>query len=64
MNPLLVLQAFTVPGILGTLVVIGVVLLIGRFLLNLAIKIVVAAAVIAGILWLLGVVTLPSLFLL
>lgn len=64
MNALLVLQALTAPGILGALVVIGIVLLIGRFLLNLAIKIVVVAAVIAGILWMLGVVALPSLFIL
>jgi hypothetical protein len=64
MNALLALQAVTVPGILGALVVVGIVLLIGRFLLNLAFKIVVTAAVIAGILWIFGIVTLPSLFLL
>jgi hypothetical protein len=61
MDALLAAQAFDVPGILGTLVVVGIVLLIGRFLLNVALKIVVVVAVIAGILWLLGITSLPSL---
>jgi hypothetical protein len=63
MDALLPLQALTVPGILGTLIVIGIVLIIGKFLLNLAFKIVVFAAIVAGVLWLLGVSSLPSLFL-
>jgi hypothetical protein len=63
MDALLAAQAFDVPGILGTLVVVGIVLLIGRFLLNIALKIVVVVAVIAGILWLLGITSLPSLLL-
>lgn len=54
MYGLTVLQAFTVPGILSTLVIIGIILIIGRFLLNIAFKAVILAAIVAGVLWLLG----------
>lgn len=40
--------------LVSALIVVAVVLVIGRFLLNVALKIVVAAAVVVGILWLLG----------
>ncbi|MFC6961295.1 hypothetical protein [Halocatena marina] len=63
MHGLIAAQAFTVPGILGTLVVVGIILLIGRFLLNMAFKVVLIAAIIAGALWFLGAESLLSLFL-
>jgi len=44
----------TPPAILGTLLVIGLVLLVGRILLKLAWRIVVVAVVIVVALWLLG----------
>lgn len=40
--------------ILSALIVVAVVIVIGRVLLNVAFKIVAAAAVVVGILWLLG----------
>ncbi len=42
------------PGLLSTLIVVAVVILVGRFLLNVALKIVIVAAVIVGLLWLIG----------
>lgn len=63
MHGLIALQALTVPGILSTLVVIGVILLVGKFLLNIAFKIVVLAAIVAGVLWFLGSGTFLPLFL-
>lgn len=40
--------------LVSALIVVAVVLVIGRFLLNIALKIVIAAAVVVGILWLLA----------
>ncbi|UPM41740.1 hypothetical protein [Halocatena salina] len=61
MNVVLPLQLLTVPDAFVTIAVIGAVLLIGRFLLNLAIKVVIIVAVIAGMLWLLGASSFVSL---
>jgi hypothetical protein len=44
----------TPPAILGTLLVIGLVLLVGRLLLKVAWRIVVIAVVVVAALWLLG----------
>ena len=39
---------------LSTLIVAAIVIVVGRFLLNVAFKIVVVAAIVVGLLWLLG----------
>jgi len=44
----------TLPGILTTLVVVAVVILVARVLLSIAWRVVIVAAVIAAILWVLG----------
>jgi uncharacterized BrkB/YihY/UPF0761 family membrane protein len=44
----------SLPGILTTLVVVAVVILVARVLLSVAWRIVVVAAVIAAVLWILG----------
>jgi hypothetical protein len=44
----------TLPGILTTLVVVAVVILVARVLLSIAWRIVIVAAVVAAILWVLG----------
>lgn len=46
------------PGLLSTLIVVAVVILVGRFLLNVALKIVVVAAIVVGVLWLFGALSL------
>jgi len=46
--------ALTLPGVLSTLVVLAVVFLVGRFLLKVALRIVILAAIVAGVLWFLG----------
>ncbi len=61
MNSVVALQSFTVPDIFITLAVVGAVLLIGRFLLNLAVKVVIIVAIISGVLWLLGASSFVSL---
>lgn len=61
MNGVVALQSLTVPDAFITLAVVGAVLLIGRFLLNLAIRVVIIVAVVAGILWLLGASSFVSL---
>ncbi|RRJ28016.1 hypothetical protein [Halocatena pleomorpha] len=61
MNNVLPLQLLTVPDAFITLVVVGAVLLVGRFLMNLAIKVVVLVALIAGMLWLFGISSFVSL---
>lgn len=61
MNGVVALQSLTVPDAFVTLAVVGAVLLIGRFLLNLAIKVVVIVAIAAGLLWLFGASSLVSL---
>ena len=53
--PPLQLEALgSLPGILTTLVVVAVVILVARVLLSIAWRIVIVAAVIAAILWILG----------
>ncbi|WP_330630325.1 hypothetical protein [Halocatena halophila] len=54
MDTLITLQPVVDQNFFITLAVVVAVLLVGRFLLNLAMKIVVIVAVIAGVLWLLG----------
>lgn len=61
MDGVFALQAFSVPDIVITLAVVLAVLLIGRFLLKLAVKVVIIVALIAGVLWLLGSGSLFSL---
>lgn len=61
MNSEVVVQSLTVPDAFITLAVVGAVLLVGRFLLNLAIKVVIVVAVVAGLLWLLGASSFVSL---
>jgi len=48
----------SLPGLLSTLVVVAVVILVGRFLLNVALRLVVLAAIVVGLLWLLGTLSL------
>lgn len=48
----------SLPGLLSTLIVVAVVILVGRFLLNVALRIVVVAAVVVGLLWLFGALSL------
>jgi hypothetical protein len=45
---------FSLPGILTTLIIVGVVILVARIVLSIAWKVVVVAAVVAAILWILG----------
>lgn len=55
MNALLVLQQLpSLTAMLSTLIVAAIVIVVGRFLLNVAFKIVVVAAIVVGLLWLLG----------
>ncbi len=54
MDTLITLQPVVDQNFFITLAVVVAVLLVGRFLLNLAMKIVIIVAVIAGVLWLLG----------
>ncbi len=54
MFALFVDQLATLPGILGTLIVIAVVILVGRIVLEVAWKLVLVATVIVAALWLLG----------
>jgi hypothetical protein len=51
----------SLPGLLSTLIVIALVIVVGRFLLDVALKIVVVAAVVIGLLWLLGALSLLGL---
>lgn len=44
----------TLPGLLGTLIIIAVIILVGRIVLKVAWKIVLVAIVVAAILWFLG----------
>lgn len=44
----------TLPGILMTLVVVAVVILVARVLLSIAWRVVIVAAAIAAVLWVLG----------
>lgn len=61
MNGIVALQSLTVPDAFITLAVVGAVLFIGRFLLNLAIKVVIIVALVAGVLWLFGANSFISL---
>lgn len=54
MLPLLLGEIAPVPGILGTLVIITVVILVGRIVLEVAWKVVLIATVVVAALWLLG----------
>ena len=62
MLPLFPLQGLPVPGglpgLLSALIIIGIVLVVGRMLLSVAFRIVVVAAVIIGLLWLFGALSL------
>lgn len=60
MDALFALQAVSQTGIIGALIVFVIVIVVGRFLLKLALKAVILAALIAGALWLLGF-SLPDL---
>jgi hypothetical protein len=51
----------SLPGLLSTLIVVALVIVVGRFLLNVALKIVVVAAVVVGVLWLVGALSLLGL---
>lgn len=61
MDALLALPALSQTGILGALAVIVIVVIVGRFLLKLALKAVILAALIGAALWMLGI-SLPQLF--
>lgn len=61
MNSVVALQSLTVPDAFITLAVVGAVLFIGRFLLNLAIKVVIIVALVAGVLWMFGASSFISL---
>jgi len=62
MLPLFPLQGLPVPGglpgLLSALIIVGIVLVVGRMLLSVAFRIVVVAAVIVGLLWLFGALSL------
>lgn len=44
----------SVPGILGTLILIAIVILVGRIVLRIAWKVVIVGTVLVAVLWLLG----------
>lgn len=48
----------TIPGLLTTIVVAVIVLLALRFLLSVALKLAILAAIVVGVLWLLGALTI------
>ena len=52
--PLQMEGLFSLPGILTTLLIVAVVILVARIVLRIAWKVVVVAAVVAGVLWILG----------
>lgn len=63
MHPTLALQLVPgidlgLPGLLTTIVVAVIALLAVRFLLNVALKVAILAAVVVGVLWLLGALTI------
>jgi hypothetical protein len=59
--PVLLQQLPSLSGLLSTLIVIALVIVVGRFLLDVALKIVVVAAVVIGLLWLLGALSVLGL---
>lgn len=44
----------SVPGILGTLILVAIVILVGRIVLRIAWKVVIVGTVLVAVLWLLG----------
>lgn len=57
LTPMQLLPGLGLPGVLSTVVIVILVLLVARFLLNVAFKIAVLAAVVIGVLWLFGAVS-------